>query len=209
MGSKCVCTATWKTLGRWVVCYSLLQCVAVWWETTPFKQANARSMYMLLKASCTPSSKILMYKKEKMTSPSPIMWHRYAKRTIGWLCPSRSPAGARRCEANHRGIKGEHRAQCARVRRSREEHTLIGRATKLGPVGLYQTQDCKLGTTIQDPPQSPEDRHVYFILLVRTAFYEVSKNLPLGCLFDVTMNIYSCFLCQNCTWCRHGFACIC
>jgi len=25
-------------------------------------------------------------------------------------------AGARRCEANHRGIEGEHRAQCARVR---------------------------------------------------------------------------------------------
>jgi len=27
------------------------------------------------------------------------------------------PAGARRCEANRRGIEGEHQAQCARVRR--------------------------------------------------------------------------------------------
>jgi len=27
------------------------------------------------------------------------------------------PAGARRYEANYRGIEGEHRAQCARVRR--------------------------------------------------------------------------------------------
>jgi len=27
------------------------------------------------------------------------------------------PAGARRCEANHRRIEGEHRAQCAHVRR--------------------------------------------------------------------------------------------
>jgi len=27
------------------------------------------------------------------------------------------PAGARRCEANHKGIEGEHRAHCARVRR--------------------------------------------------------------------------------------------
>ena len=27
------------------------------------------------------------------------------------------PAGTRRCEANHRGIEGEQRAQCARVRR--------------------------------------------------------------------------------------------
>jgi len=28
-----------------------------------------------------------------------------------------SPAGARRYEANHRGIEGEHWAQCARARR--------------------------------------------------------------------------------------------
>ena len=28
-----------------------------------------------------------------------------------------SPAGARRCEANHRGIEGEHQAQCASVKR--------------------------------------------------------------------------------------------
>jgi len=53
------------------------------------------------------------------------------------LCPSRSPAGASRCEANHRGVEGEHRVQCARVRRSREEHTLIERATKLGHVRRY------------------------------------------------------------------------
>jgi len=50
------------------------------------------------------------------------------------------PAGARRYEANHRGIEGEHQAQCARVRRWREEHTLV------------KTQDGKLGITIQDPP---------------------------------------------------------
>jgi len=37
------------------------------------------------------------------------------------------PAGARRYEASHRGIEGEHRAQCARVRRWREEHTLVKR----------------------------------------------------------------------------------
>ena len=33
-------------------------------------------------------------------------------------------AGARTCEANHKGIEGEHWASCARVRRCKEEHTL-------------------------------------------------------------------------------------
>jgi len=37
------------------------------------------------------------------------------------------PAGARRYEANHRGIEGEHWAQCARVGKSREEHSLVKR----------------------------------------------------------------------------------
>ena len=36
-----------------------------------------------------------------------------------------------------------------------------------------------------------------------------TKNLPLRCLFYVTMNIYWCFLCWYCTWRRHGFASIC
>ena len=34
-----------------------------------------------------------------------------------WVILSFLPAGARRCQAKHRGIEGEHRAQCARVRR--------------------------------------------------------------------------------------------
>jgi len=34
------------------------------------------------------------------------------------------PAGARTCEANHRGIEGEHWAQCAGVSRCKEEHML-------------------------------------------------------------------------------------
>jgi len=37
----------------------------------------------------------------------------------------------------------------------------------------------------------------------------VSKKLPLHCLFYVTVNIYFCFLCQYCTWRRHGlFVCL-
>jgi len=45
------------------------------------------------------------------------------------------------------------------------------------------------------PPQSPQDGHIYCILLIRNAFCHVSKNLPLRCLFYITMNIYFCFLC--------------
>jgi len=43
------------------------------------------------------------------------------------------------------------------------------------------------------PPQSPEDGHIYCILLIRIAFYHVSENLPLRCMFFDTMNIYFCF----------------
>jgi len=45
---------------------------------------------LFLKATSTPNSKSLMYKKERKTNSSPITWHRYAKRTIGWFCPSTS-----------------------------------------------------------------------------------------------------------------------
>jgi len=34
------------------------------------------------------------------------------------------PTDARTCKSNHRGIEGEHWAQCALVRRCKEEHTL-------------------------------------------------------------------------------------
>ena len=43
------------------------------------------------------------------------------------------------------------------------------------------------------PPQSPEDGHIYRILLIHIAFFHVSENLPLRCLFYNTMNIYFCF----------------
>jgi len=44
-------------------------------------------------------------------------------------------AGAKTCEAMHRGIEGEIWAQCARasVRRCKEEHTPWGKQTYSGP----------------------------------------------------------------------------
>jgi hypothetical protein len=71
----------------------------------------------------TPSSKSLMYKKDKKTSSLQIMLHRYAPHTCVRFGSAQSGdcvlplAGARRYEANHRRIEGEHWAQCARVRR--------------------------------------------------------------------------------------------
>jgi len=44
-------------------------------------------------------------------------------------------------------------------------------------------------------PQSPEDGHIYCILLIRIAFCHMSENLPLRCLFYDTMKIFFCFLC--------------
>jgi len=35
----------------------------------------------------------------------------------------------------------------------------------------------------KNPPQSPEDGHIYYIILIRIAFCHVSENLPLWCLF--------------------------
>jgi len=43
------------------------------------------------------------------------------------------------------------------------------------------------------PPQSPEDEHIYCILLIRVAFCHVSENLPFCCMFYDTMSIYFCF----------------
>jgi len=101
------------------------------------------------------------------------------------------PAGARRCEAKYRGIEREHRAQCARVRRCKEEHTL----TELQSWG--PSNDCELGMvnlrSQSKTPQSLEDGHIYCIWLLRIVFCHASKILPLPCLFYVTMNIYLCF----------------
>ena len=92
------------------------------------------------------------------------MWRRYAKRTIGWLCPSSS-----RCK--------EIRSQLHRDRGSTlgtvftfeeiERGTHACRASQLGPVERWWTQDGKLGITIQDPPWVRKtDAFIVFYLFV-------------------------------------------
>jgi len=107
--------------------------LTLWWVTAD----------RLLKVTSTTISKSSMYKKKQKTSSSPIMWHRYAKCTIGWLCFSFN-----RCKK----IRGQ--PQRDRGRTSCEEieiGTHAHRASKLGPVERCWTQDDKLGITIQDP----------------------------------------------------------
>jgi len=113
--------------------------LTLWWVT-----ANR-----WLRATSTPSSKSLMYKKEKKTSFSPIMWHWYAKRTIGWLCPSCSRCKEVRGQLlRHRGRTLGTMWTCEEIERG----THACKASKLGPVERWWTQDGKLGTTIRDPP---------------------------------------------------------
>jgi len=103
-------------------------------------------------------------------------------------------AGAKRCRADHKGIEGEHRTQRARMRRWREEHTLIERQiwSPSNDSGLKMVN----WVSKSRPPQSPEDGQIYCILLIRIVFCHVYycfwKN-PLHCLFYVTMNMYFCF----------------
>ena len=54
-----------------------LRGLTLWWVTAD----------QWLRTTSTPNSKSLIYKKDKKTTSSLIMWHRYAKSTIRWLCP--------------------------------------------------------------------------------------------------------------------------
>jgi len=106
-----------------------------------------------------------MYKTEKKTSSSPIMWHRYAKRTIGWLCPSSS-----RCKE----VRGQPRRDrgrtlgtictCEEIKRGTHAH----RASRLGPVERWWTQDGKLGITIQDPPPESGIRTLFYLFVLHS-----------------------------------------
>jgi len=91
------------------------------------------------------------------------MWHRYAKRTIRWLCPSSN----RRKEVRDQPQRDWGRAfgtmctcQCEEI----EKGTHAGRASTLGPVERWWTQDGTLWITIQDhPPESGRrTRLLYF-----------------------------------------------
>ena len=68
------------------------------------------------------------------------------------------------------------------------------KASKLGPVERWWPQDGKAAITIQDPPPESGRRTHLLYLLIRNAFCLVSRNLPIRCLFYVTMNFEHLFL---------------
>jgi len=113
-----------------------------------------------LRATSTPSSKSLMYKKGKKTSSSLIMWRRYAKRTIGWLCPISSRCKEVRGQPQRdRGRTLGTMCTCEEIVRG----THACRASKLGPVERWWTQDGKLIITIQDlHPESGRRTHLLY-----------------------------------------------
>ena len=85
--------------------------------------------------------------------------------------PVLPPAGAIIYEAKHRGIEGEHLAQCARVRRCKEEHTL----TKRQSWGHRPDGDSRIRIVTRNhnssPSQSLEDGHTCDILRIRIVFF--------------------------------------
>jgi len=77
------------------------------------------------------------------------MWHRHAKRTIGWLCPSSSKCKEVRGQLQRdRGRTLDTMCTCEEIERGIH----VCRASKLGPVEQWWTRDGKLGIAIQDPP---------------------------------------------------------
>jgi len=88
------------------------------------------------------------------------MWHRYAKRTIGWLCPSSSRCKEVRGHPQRdRGRTLGTMCTCEEIERG----THACKASKLGPVERWWTQDGKLGITIQDPlPESRRWTHLLY-----------------------------------------------
>jgi len=93
------------------------------------------------------------------------MWHRYAKRIIGWLCPSSSRCKELRGQPQRdRGRTSGTVCTCEEMERG----THACKASKLGPVERWWTQDGKLGITIQDPP--PESRRRTHLLYFTYSF---------------------------------------
>ena len=119
-----------------------------------------------LRATSTPSSQSLIYKNKNRQA---------LRRSCDAGIQSAQSgdcvlllAGARRYEANYRGIAGEHWAQYARVRRQREEHTLAKRQS-WGPSNDGGLKMVNWQSQSKNTPQIPEDGHIYCILLIRIA----------------------------------------
>ena len=119
--------------------------------------------YTKLNAWCTS--------RKKKTSSSPIMWHMYAKRTIGWIirCPSSRASRRRGKEVRDQPQRDRGRAlgtmrtwQCEEIERG----THACRASTLGPVERWWTQDTRNHNPRPPPRVRKTDTFIVFYLLV-------------------------------------------
>jgi len=108
------------------------------------------------------------------------MWHRYAKRTIGWLCPSSSMCKKVRGQIQRdRGRTLGTMCTCEEIERGTHAH----RASKLGPVERRWTRDAKVEITIQDPP--PESGRRTHLLYFTSSYCILSRVWKLTTLLLV------------------------
>ena len=119
------------------------------------------------------------------------MWRRYAKHTIGWLCPSCS-----RCKE----VRGQLQRDRGRTLgtmctwEEMERGTPACKASKLGPVERWWTQDGKLGITIQDPPlESRRRTHLlYFTYLycVLSCVWKLATSVLFSTVLWTSMSVF-------------------
>jgi len=100
------------------------------------------------------------------------MWHRYAKRTIGWLCSSSSRC--KEVQGQPQRDRGRTLGTMCMCEESRVEHTFIERQSwgPLNDSGLRMVN----WKSSETPPHSPEDGHIYCTSLIRIVFCHVSKT---------------------------------
>ena len=88
------------------------------------------------------------------------MWHRYAKRTIGWLCPSSSRCKEVRGQPQRdRGKILGTMCMCEEIERG----THACRVSKLWPVERWWTRDGKLAITIQETPPRVRKKDIFIV----------------------------------------------
>jgi len=143
-----------------------------------------------------------MHTKERRTKSesSLIMRHRYAKRTIGWSCPSSSRCKDLRGQPQRdRGRILAHWAQCARVRRCKKEHTLAESQS------WASSNDSGLGRVNWEPhskiPRRIRKTDIFIVFYLFVFILSPFSQLVSSLLVYVTISIYFCF--YYCTWRRY------
>jgi len=101
------------------------------------------------------------------------MWHRYAKRKIGWLCPSSSRCKKVRGQPQRdRGRASDTICTCEEIKRG----THAQERQSWGPSNSGGLRMVHWESQSKTLPQGPEDGHIYRIWLIRIVFCHVSDH---------------------------------